>query len=589
MIQRSLSLLAASVFVCLTLYGAVSCYAQDTTQQKVVANFGKSYTITFGGVQKYVHDYLYSYYHPQHPADAYTQGLEDMLVNQLKRVDFFARGLDSNATMLQRMQRAINEELRDRYYRAQYYEKYVNEYTMQREYKELQRQVLFQLMALSKPDAPSRHDLDSLRALTRSLARRVREGESMARLERRFGTVPQQRDGDVLQTMTWKLSISDTLNRAIFTQRTPGVFVLESEQSFHIVRVVKIDTVAVQPYSLVKEEIRKALDERYGASSYDEYLEMKKGLLDEAKVTWKPKSVQQLLRWSNLPAFYQRSYGDTLRDAIAHGRNMVIMKYPGGQVDLKEYLRLLDDVLIPASFVTVREDDVKKFVVEAVRTDMVLRKAFKLRLQKDVFTATTTNPILKEGIVQLYNRYVIDAQIPPATDQALKDFYSQNRDSLYYQLAKVNLYAAVDTSRDAVIAMKERLAQNVPFEKIAPNVLVKTYVRNRDGSYRTFLGIEPPYLAEAGFRLNLNDVAGPVAFVDSTGRTHYALIKCVGRREEKQLTYDDVRGTIAEDFANYHRGIISRATRTALWKKYNVTLHPDVLRECLAAIGIKTN
>jgi hypothetical protein len=589
MIQRLLSLLTASAFACLTLWGAAACHAQDSTQDKIVANFGDAYTITFGGVQKYVHDYLYSYYHPQHPADAYTQGLEDMLVNQLKRVDFFARGLDSNTTMLRQMQRAINEELRDRYYMARYYVKYVNDAAMQAAYKDMHREVLYQLITINKPEDASPRALDSLRQFSGGLARRIRAGESMLQLEKRFGSVHRAPSDDTLQTMSWKTSLTDTLNQTIFHLREHDVRLFETEQDFHIARVVAIRPVAVPPYERVKEDIRKALDEKYAGLSYDEFLRMKRSLLDETKVTWKPKSLLQILRWSNLPGFYQFWYGDTLRNAIAQGRNMVIMRYPHGQVDLKEYLRLLDDVLIPASFVTVREDDVKKFVLEAVRTDMVLRKAFKLRLQKDVFTATTTNPILKEGILQLYNRHVIDAQIPPATEQALKDFYSQNRDSLYYQLAKVNLYAAVDTSRDAVIAMKERLAQNVPFEKIAPNVLVKTYIRNRNGTYKTFLGVEPPYLAEAGFRLNLNDVSGPVAFVDSTGRTHHALIKCVGWREEKQLTYEDVRGTIAEDFANYHRGLISRATRTELWKKYSVTLHPDVLRECLTAIGIKTN
>jgi len=589
MIQRIQSFLRSAFLACVTLMATVNCAPQDSVQQRVVARFADNDSITFAGLQKYVHDYLYSYFHPQRPEEAYEKALEDMLVNQLKRIDFFARGLDSSAEMLQRMRRAINEELKDRYYKTQFYGKYVNENATRNAYKDLGRQVLYQLITLTKPDSVSRHAIDSLRKVTHSIVVRIRKGESMARLAKSYTRDLQIPTGDTVQTLNWQMSLSDTLHTVIFTLQANELRVFESAEAFHIVKIVTIKHVPVQPYSVVQADIRKALDEKYVNPSYEEFQSMKKNLVDETKVTWNSKALRQLLHWSNQPGFYQNSYADTLRKAIAQGHNLVILRHSTTRVDLKEYLRLLDDVLIPARFVTIKEDDLKQFILEAVRTNIIVEKALKLGLQKDVFTARTTNPILKDGILRLYNQHVIEKQIPPAKEQALKEFYLKNKDSLYYQLAKVNLYVAVDSSRTAVIGMKEKLQLNVPFEKIAPSILVKTYIRNRDGTYSTYLGIDRPVLAEAAFQLNLNDVAGPIAFVDSTKRTQYALIKCVGRREEKQLTYEDATKTIAEDLATYHRDRIAQSVKELLKKQYVVKIDNDELQRNLSTIGISSH
>jgi len=213
-------------------------------------------------------------------------------------------------------------------------------------------------------------------------------------------------------------------------------------------------------------------------------------------------------------------------------------------------------------------------------------KAKKLGLEKDVFTPETTNPVLSNGILRLYDRHEIVEQVPPATEQALKEFYQVNKDSLYYQLAKVNIYAAVDSNKGVVDGMKEKLNQNVPFEKLAPRILVITYIRERDGTLKTYFGDEPPLLAEAAFKLKLNEVAGPVEYVDPASGKQYALIKCIGIRDEKQLSYDDARKTISDDFATYHRERIGQSVRERLKKKYAVTIYNDVLQRMFSFLGI---
>ncbi len=113
---------------------------------------------------------------------------------------------------------------------------------------------------------------------------------------------------------------------------------------------------------------------------------------------------------------------------------------------------------------------------------------------------------------------------------------------------------------------------------------MKTYVRARDGSFDTFLVDEPPYLADVGFKLKLNEIAGPIEYVDTARGRQYALVKCVGTRVEKQLSYEDVKPTISTVFANYYRDEITRATEDHLRKKYPVTVYTDILNRELALV-----
>jgi hypothetical protein len=112
---------------------------------------------------------------------------------------------------------------------------------------------------------------------------------------------------------------------------------------------------------------------------------------------------------------------------------------------------------------------------------------------------------------------------------------------LFYQLAKVNIYALVDSSRSAIEKMKQKLDQGVPFEKLASTILVKTFIRQRDGGIDSYLSNEPPDLGETAFKLRLFETAGPIEYKDTANVRQYALIKCMHIREEKQLTYSDVK------------------------------------------------
>ena len=73
---------------------------------------------------------------------------------------------------------------------------------------------------------------------------------------------------------------------------------------------------------------------------------------------------------------------------------------------------------------------------------------------------------------------------------------------------------------------------------------------------KTFYGgCEPPYLGEAGFKLN-----------ETAKGVQSALIKCMAIREEKPLTNKELENTIGAEFKNYFWAEISKATQEQLKK-----------------------
>ena len=115
----------------------LSCKAQDTTHQNIIVTIAGDYSISFAELQEYVLDHSYDRMYRNNRAEAYKKGLDEMVVHRLKIIDFFNLGLNENRTLLQSIRRTLNEELVIRYFRTQFYGKYVNDKSMQEAYKQM--------------------------------------------------------------------------------------------------------------------------------------------------------------------------------------------------------------------------------------------------------------------------------------------------------------------------------------------------------------------------------------------------------------------------------------------------------------------
>ncbi len=581
--QSNKHLLLISLYVLIILFAG--CGSSGKENQNVVAKIGNDYTVTFNELNNYVHDRFYNKKYKD-KSEAYNKALYDLITNQLKRMDFFAKGLENDSDLVQGIRRIINEQIVKEYFDTQYLDKYADEEHAREIYGIMDKQVVYRQIVLYKPENATPEQIDSVKNEAMKIKSEIDEGKEFKDLVAQYSQNKETlKKNGYMPPVDWKQSLSDPVGNTVFHLNKNDVRVLNSNNAFRVVKITDIKKVELRPFNKMKDEILTALKKGYFRESYDQYEKDKKELIDESSLRWNEKALKQLVDWSNIPKFYDDKYKDTFKDAITKGNNPTILSYDKGKVDYKEFLRLLNDVLILSSSKKIREDDIKNFILEAVRTDMIVQKADSLNRQKIIFNVSTLNPVLKNKIVYLYNQAEIEGKIPPATDKALHKFFKENENTLYHQLEKRNIFVMVFPDEASVEKTGLKIQHGTPFEKVTGNYLVKTYVKERDGEIKSYLSDEKPVFGKAAFNMKLSEVSDPIKFEDGDHQFKYAIIKCYHIRPEKQLTYPDVEKTIADDYKNYYRQKIEKKIENDLRSKYDVKVFDNVLKEKLASVG----
>ncbi|MFO7447386.1 MAG: peptidyl-prolyl cis-trans isomerase [Ignavibacteriaceae bacterium] len=565
----------------LFLFMNYACGTDKMPDSNIVATYNNDQVVTVQELHKYVGDWLY---HKKFPAraDAYKNALNDMLVNQFKRLDFFEKGLDKDNNLIQDISRVINEELVEEYFKTQYLNKYANEEIAGKIYETMDREVSYQLIELSKPGDAVQEQLDSLQGKALAIKSEIENGKSFSSLVKEYSQnqISVSNNG-YMPPVGWKQSILDPVGKIIFNMNKNDIRVLNSDYAFLIVKITDINKIQAAPFDSVKSEIISTLKGGYARISLEEFEKDKKYLIDENSLEWNEPALEQIFQWSNIPDFYRGEYQKIIKDALTNGENKTILTYNRGTLNYEELLRLLNNILVVGNANNIKIDDIKNFILEAIRTDMVVNKADSLDLKKNIFNALTANAAIRNQLVYLYNQMEVEAKIPEATDEALLRFFEDNESTLYYQLEKRNILVMVFPDKNDAENAMEKIKTGTIFEKVTGNYLVKTYIKEKDGEITSYLKDEKAVFGEDAFKLNESEVSGPVKFEDENNQVKYAIIKCYQIRPEKQLTFNDVKDTIAEDFKSYHRKNIEKEVEEKLKNKYHPVINEEVLAKLI--------
>jgi hypothetical protein len=559
--------------VLITLYG---CSNREISDRNVIAEIENIYQITFPDVREYaVNNYL-DQIHPDQ-IKAHETALNQMILNQLKVLDFFERKLHENDEIMRSIRRIINEEMAIRYFETEILGKYVNEITIADEYNEMKREVVYKQIVLQKPGVSDTEVLEHLRGMVEKIASDIEEGEDFGTLALRYShDAESARRSGYMPPLIWN-RLRDPIQQLIFQLNAGDVRSFETRNAFYIVQVDRVNPISVEPFEDIKDEITKTMRQRYFQQGLDEFEFEKSSSIDEQSLEWNNDGLAQIVEWSNQQNFYELHYADTLQRAIEEGRNFTIVSHRDRSVDLKEFHRLLDDISIPDGGGNLRVDHIKDFILEALRTDVIVKRAYKLDLKKDILHPYTTNPVLKNRIVRLYNEHIVDASIPEPTDASLRRFYEEQQDSLFYQLAVVNTFVLLYSDPDEANKQWQRIEEGAAFEDLASGWLVKSFIRDRSGNIDSHFSTEEPFLGEVAFELEIDEVQGPVEYYDPEKGMQYAIIKCAARRPEKQLSYEEVENRIEQEFRKYQRQMYENSIREPLWNKYRVSVNYEAL------------
>lgn len=580
-----------TILVLVSIFLYSGCSAKKNTDKNVVAEYDNGREITFNELTQYVYDNIYNKKY-RVKSEAYRHALKDMMENQMKRTDFFDSHLDTNQALIQSISRIINEALVVSYFEKEYLDKYANDEYAKKIYGIMGRRVVYQEIVLKKPMHATKSEIDKLEKKALSIKTKIENGAD-------FNTMVQKYSQDKRSAQNfgyeppvgWKQSISDPVGNVIFNLKKNDIRVLSTNSAYKIVRVTETNKVHLEPFEKIKDNIIKQIRQVYGQRCLNEYNKDKDALIDTTSLSWNKAALKQLVKWSNIPNFYKNAYEDTLSKAISESNNKTILTYreaansdKSEKVDYKEYLRLLKNILILNPGRKVKEDDIKYFLINAITTDKIVKKADSLGLRKEVFNKNTKDPEIRNKLVYMYNQAEIENKIPPLTEENLHKFYKDNKSSIFYLLRKINIFAMYFNNEEDAQKAYDKIKSGTKFEKVTGDFYVKTYVKERDGELKTYRGKEKPIFAKEGFKMKLNEVSGPVKFVDKDGKTKYAILKCHHIRPAKQLTFDEAKKTIlVEEFKDYYRKKIEEEVQKKLAEKYHPKYYYDALSEMISS------
>ena len=569
--------------VFLILFLAIAGCSKNTSNEddEIVARIGKNYSVTLNELKQYAADRHYDRRF-RDKSEAYKNALNALITGQLKIFDFFDRKLNENQDIMKKISRVINNELINKYYDKEFMEKFVNEKKAAEAYKEMDKEVIYNEIILPIPKNSTKEIVDSLKATAIKLEDGLSKNYDIDGLIQIYSIknaiIHNQKN------ITWSQGILDPVGNVIFNLKKGFTRVIVSKDGYHIVKVSDIKKIKLEPFAKMKDKIISQLKNGYYWAYNTEYDKFRNELIDKSSIKWNQKGLDQIVKWSKNEKFYAGVYKDTIQNAIMNGRNFEIMSYNNGKIDLKEYLRLLEEVMILSPNTVLNLGNIKDFILDAVYDDNVVKAAKKLGLEKEVVNPETKDPLIKDRLIYLYNQAVIEASIPDTTPEALHKFYEDHKDSIFYQLKVVYIYARVYSDSAKAASDINEIKKGTPFEKVKNAWLIKMFIRERDGSLKAYRTKGGDYLAKAAFELNLNESAGPIEYNDSTKGKQFAVIKCFKIQPEKQLTYDDVKGKrIEEEFKNYYRKKISDEVDAKLKKKYGVEIFENILSEAIAS------
>ncbi len=550
-------------------------------EDEVIARIGNDNAITLKELENNVSDWHFLLRFGNKSA-AYNNALNIMIINRLKLIDFFDRKLNENKDLMKEISRFTNYELINTYFDKKFMEKYANEKNAAEAYKEMDKEIIYDEIILPIPANSTEKKLDSLKTVALNIEDGFNKGYDIKEIVQ-LDSLKNIFIGHQ-KSMTWSQSLMGPVENVVFRLNKGFSRVIESGNGFHIVKVLDIKKIKLEPFEKIKDKIISQLQKGYYQASDNAFDKFRSGLIDKNSVKWNQSGLDQIVKWSSEdPHFYGGAYKEVIQNAISKGNNFEILSYNNGNVDLKEYLRLLEEIIIPNPNTVLNPGNVKGFILDAVSDDDIVKAAKKSGFDKELINPQTKDPIIKDKLLYLYNKSVIDGSIPEATPEALQKFYEAQKDSIFYQLKVVYIYARIYPDSAEAAADINKIKKGTPFEKVKDSWYVKEYIRERDGSLKAYRTSGGDYLAKAAFALKLNQCAGPIEYNDSTKGKQYAVIKCFKIQPEKQLTYDDVKGKrIEEEFKNYYRKKISDEIDAKLKKKYGVKIYQNVLSEAIA-------
>jgi hypothetical protein len=552
-----------------------NCSNIQHREADIVASVKGIGDISFNELQNHYRDYQFDLKYRDNPKQGYQEALQSLVLFKRKVADFKKEEMYENKKLMNPIQRYVNEEIRRLYFEEEYLGKYINEASITSYYQLMNKEITYQQLVLNKFHNQNSNSETNVKSRIDQILSEINSGTDFDILVSRYSEDITNNNNGLMPPINWRNGWLNSTNRAISTMNIGDIEVLESESMYYIIKISDIKIIDIPQLNDIRPTIIKNLREQYLDRALQEFAFMEDNIVDTKDFKWNEEAVKEITNWSKDDSFFLGRYKDTINEAINLSNNKTIISNNLEEIKYDDLLYFLNDILIPGIEKDISENDLKNYIVEAIRTDLIIKKAKDLGYDEKILTGNATDA-LEFQYQKIYTIENVDNKIPTANDTFLKEFYNEHKDSLLYQYALTSIYVKLFYEKSEALKMIENINAGESFEQAANRTYkVKSFIKNKEGKISSYYSKEEPILGNIAFEMEPNEIIGPINTYE-LGIQKFAVIKSSRKIEEKVPTFNEIEN-LEKLFEAYYREQLNQRVKDVLASKYPVITFDDII------------
>tara|TARA_Y200000002_G_scaffold54968_1_gene40329 strand:- start:26958 stop:28712 length:1755 start_codon:yes stop_codon:yes gene_type:complete len=550
-----------------------NCSNIQQKEADIVARVKGIGDISFNELQNHYRDYQYDLKYRDNPEQGYQEALQSLMLFKRKVADFKREKMYENKKLMNPIQRYVNEEIRRLYFEEEYLGKYINEASITSYYQLMNKEITYQQLVLNKYQNTNLEI--SVESRIDQILSEINSGTDFDTLVSRYSEDITNNNNGLMPPINWRNGWLNSTNRAISNMNIGDIEVLESESLYYIIKISDIKIIDKPQLNNVRPTIIKNLREQYLDRALREFAFMEDNIVDTKDFEWNEEAIKEIADWSKDDSFFLGRYKDTINEAINLSNNKTIISNNLEDIKYDNLLYFLNDLLIPGIEKDISENDLKNYIIEAIRTGLIINKAKDLGYDEKILTENATDA-LEFQYQKIYTIENVDNKIPTANETILKEFYNEHKDSLLYQYAITSIYVKLFDDKSEALKMIENINAGESFEQAANRTYkVKSFIKNKEGKISSYNSKEEPIFGDIAFEMEPNEIIGPINTYELDIQK-FAVIKSSRKIEEKVPTFNEIEN-IEKLFETYYRGQLNQRVKDVLASKYPVLKFDDII------------
>jgi hypothetical protein len=552
-----------------------NCSNIQQREADIVASVKGIGDISFNELQNHYRDYQFDLKYRDNPEQGYQEALQSLVLFKRKVADFKNEEMYENKKLMSPIQRYVNEEIRRLYFEEEYLGKYINEASITSYYQLINKEITYQQLVLNKFYNQNTNPEINVKSRIDQILSEINSGTDFDILVSRYSEDITNNNNGLMPPINWRNGWLNSTNRAISSMNIGDIEVLESESMYYIIKISDIKIIDIPQLNDIRPTIIKNLREQYLDRALQEFAFMEDNIVDTKDFKWNEEVIKEIAGWSKDDSFFLGKYKDTINEAINLSNNKTIISNDLEDIRYDDLLYFLNDILIPGIEKDISENDLKNYIIEAIRTDLIINKAKDLGYDEKILTENATDA-LEFQYQKIYTIENIDNKLPTPNDTILKEFYNEHKDSLLYQYALTSIYVKLFDEKSEALKMIENINAGESFEQAANRTYkVKSFIKNKEGKINSYYSNEEPIFGNIAFEMEPNEIIGPINTYELDVQK-FAVIKSSRIIEEKVPTFNEIQN-LEKRFEAYYREQLNQRVKDVLASKYPVITFDDII------------